>query len=165
MRSRPRLRQRRQQRTARRRRPAAEGAYDSRLDAGKIILTPGEDETALNFAWYSEQSGTPAVKIGTKADLSDARVFEGTATAIDKTTDNDAGEGIDYTASNKVTTGTGFVAENTTYYYSYTWDNGENAEWSDVYEYTSQGFDSFQTILVGESADGRFRQRGTGNGR
>ena len=142
--------------------PAAEGAYDSRLDAGKIILTPGKDETALNFAWYSEQSGTPAVKIGTKADLSDARVFEGTATAIDKTTDNDAGEGIDYTASNKVTTGTGFVAENTTYYYSYTWNNGENAEWSDVYEYTSQGFDSFQTILVGDPQMGASGSEGQG---
>ena len=29
---------------------AAADAYDARLDAGKIILTPGEDETALNFS-------------------------------------------------------------------------------------------------------------------
>lgn len=129
---------------------AAADAYDARLDAGKIILTPGEDETALNFSWYSEQAGTPAVKIGTKEDLSDAKIYRGTATAISKTTDNDAGEGIDYTASNQVSTGTGAIAENTTYYYSYTWNDGEGAEWSDVYSYTSKDFDSFQTILVGD---------------
>ena len=140
--------------------PAEEAAYDSRLDAGKIILTPGENETVLNFAWYSQQAGTPAVKIGTKADLSDAKVFEGTATPISKTTDNDAGEGIDYTASNKVSTGDGFVAENTTYYYSYTWNNGQ--DWSDVYEYTSKDFDSFQTILVGDPQMGASGSEGQG---
>ena len=52
-----------------------EEEYDWRIDAGRNILTPGTDETALNFAWYSEEKGTPAVKIGTKQDLSDAVVY------------------------------------------------------------------------------------------
>ncbi len=138
-------------------------AYDPRLDAGKIILTPGEDETALNFCWYSEEKGVPAVKMGTKEDLSDAVVYDGEATAISKTTDNTAGEGIDYTASNKVTTGTGVIEPNTTYYYSYTWNNGENAQWSEVHTYTSQDFDSFQTILVGDPQMGASGSSGQGS--
>lgn len=137
--------------------------YDARLDAGKIILTPGEDETALNFCWYSEQRGTPAVKIGTTEDLSDAKIYTGEATAIEKTTDNDSGEGIDYTASNKVSTGSGAIAENTTYYYSYTWNNGDDAEWSEVYSYTSHDFDSFQAILVGDPQLGASGSSGQGS--
>ena len=44
-------------------------AYDS----GKVILTPGKTEKDLGFAWYSESKGKPAVKIGKKEDLSDAK--------------------------------------------------------------------------------------------
>ncbi|MDD3219265.1 MAG: S-layer homology domain-containing protein [Lachnospiraceae bacterium] len=128
-----------------------ETAYDARLDAGKIILTPGVNETELNFAWYSQTKGTPAVKMGKTQDLSDAVVYTGDAADINKTTDNSAGEGMDFVASNKVTTGTGAIEENTTYYYSYAYDSSAEAdEWSPVYKYESKGFDSFQTLLVGD---------------
>lgn len=141
--------------------------YDSRLDAGKIILTPGEDETALNFCWYSEQRGTPAVQMSTSEDFSNASTYIGEATAISKTTDNTAGEGIDYTASNKVTTGEGGIAEYTTYYYRYTWNydaaNAAATEWSEAYTYTSQGFDSFQAILVGDPQIGASGSSGQGS--
>lgn len=139
-----------------------EEEYDWRIDAGRNILTPGTDETALNFAWYSEEKGTPAVKIGTKQDLSDAVVYTGTATDIDKTTDNESGAGKTYVASNKVTTGEGAIAENTTYYYSYTSDSGENAKWSEVYTYKSHGFKNFQTILVGDPQIGASGSSGQG---
>ena len=55
-------------------------AYDS----SKIILTPGENAKGLRFAWYSLEKGAPAVKVGKKADLSDAKEFKGTGTDGDE---------------------------------------------------------------------------------
>ena len=49
-------------------------------DYTKVSLTPGEDETQLNFAWYSQNNGsaaTPVVHFGT--DPSNLTAFTGTA--------------------------------------------------------------------------------------
>ena len=48
-------------------------------DYTKVSLTPGADETQLNFAWYSKDEGkaTPVVHFGT--DKNNLKAFTGTS--------------------------------------------------------------------------------------
>lgn len=126
-------------------------AYDS----SKIILTPGKTEKDLGFAWYSQGKGSPAVKIGKKEDLSDAKEFTGTATEINRSNQKNT-----YKASNKVTV-ENFFEENTTYYYSYT-DDVKNPNWSEVKSYQTKKTSSFQTVLVGDPQIGASGSKGQG---
>ncbi len=88
-------------------------------DWEKISLTPGEDETELNFAWYSNStSQTPEFRWYEDEELSPAGVVAVTQT--------DAVPGY---MSNKVTV-TG-IRPGATYYYSYTKDG----EWTTPVEY------------------------------
>ena len=41
-----------------------------------VSLTPGADETQLNFAYYSKTAETPKVKIATNKDMTDAKEVE-----------------------------------------------------------------------------------------
>ena len=126
-------------------------------DSGKIILTPGKTEKDLGLCWYSKTKGTPAVKFGKKADLSDGKVYEGKATAINRSNWKNT-----YLASNKVTL-TGILEENTTYYYSYTDDvKASSPVWSEAKVYKTHGFDRFQTLLVGDPQVGASGSTGQG---
>lgn len=116
-------------------------------DAGKIILTPGENETAMNFAWYSENLQKPRVRISTDSQMADAVTYSGNAREIDKTTYTDKEDGYDYHASNKVGTGTGALNANTTYYYEYSTD-GTN--WSDIYSFRTGDPAGFSAVYVGD---------------
>ena len=117
-----------------------------KADSGKIALTPGETETDLNFAWYSETAGTPAVKIWKKGQNKKAKIVKGTATAI--TQEN--WQGSTYEASNKVSI-ENYFRENTTYEYQYTDNyNGKNTEWSETETYKTSSFSSFTAILTGD---------------
>ena len=103
-------------------------------DWTQISLTPGKNETELNFAWYStKDESLPKVKISEKIDMSDAKEFDG----------------IQYNAvqgykSNKVTVTN--LKLNSTYYYSY----GTNGNWSEPEVYKTQSIDKFGFILVGD---------------
>lgn len=124
-------------------------------DSSRIILTPGKTAKDLEFAWYSQKKGEPAVKIGKKEDLSDAQEFKGTATEINRSNQKNT-----YKASNKVTV-EGLFEENTTYYYSYT-DDVKNPNWSEVQSYTTKKTTNFQTILVGDPQIGASGSQGQG---
>ena len=124
-------------------------------DSSRIILTPGKTAKDLGFAWYSLEKGEPAVKIGKKEDLSDAKEFTGAATEINRSNQKNT-----YKASNKVTVD-GFFEEDTTYYYSYT-DDVKNPAWSPVQTYTTKKTTSFQTILVGDPQIGASGSQGQG---
>lgn len=52
-------------------------------DYTKVSITPGADETKLNFAWYSRQdrNPTPVVLFGTSKN--NLKVFKGTAGTVD----------------------------------------------------------------------------------
>lgn len=53
-------------------------------DFTKVSLTPGKDDTELNFAWYSEKTdaaATPVVHFGTDKEALDT--FEGEAGDVD----------------------------------------------------------------------------------
>ena len=67
-------------------------------DWTQVSMTPGKDETSVNFAWYSVTGETTSLTYGTKEDLSDGQTVEIEATATEQ---EDAGGNL-YT-SNKAT--------------------------------------------------------------
>lgn len=101
----------------------------------QISLTPGKTDSELNFAWYSKTgaTATPVVKLATKADMSDAKTFQGTTIAA-----------IDGYVSNRVTA-TG-LKESTAYYYTYL-NNGVE---STPVKYTTKSFSSYKILFVGD---------------
>lgn len=123
------------------------------MDTGKIVLTPGAKATDLNFAWYSEETGTPSVKISTNQDMSGAKTVTGSADKINK---NNSFK--NYTASNKVVL-KDYLVENMTYYYQYS-TNG--VDWSDTYTYKTHSFSDYQAVLVGDPQIGASGSNGQG---
>lgn len=123
------------------------------MDTGKIVLTPGAKATDLNFAWYSEETGTPTVKISTNQDMSGAKTVTGSADKINK---NNSFK--NYTASNKVAL-KDYLVENMTYYYQYS-TNG--VDWSDTYTYKTHSFSDYQAVLVGDPQIGASGSSGQG---
>lgn len=123
------------------------------MDTGKIVLTPGAKATDLNFAWYSEETGTPTVKISINQDMSGAKTVTGSADKINK---NNSFK--NYTASNKVAL-KDYLVENMTYYYQYS-TNG--VDWSDTYTYKTHSFSDYQAVLVGDPQIGASGSNGQG---
>ena len=118
-----------------------------------VMLTPGVNERSLNFAWYSVEKGNPQVRVSTKEDMSDAVVFNGTATDINKTNGF-----ATYKAANKVSVAN-FFNENSTYYYQ-TSVNG--TDWSAATTYATHSFSDFKAILVGDPQIGASGSNGQG---
>ena len=123
------------------------------MDTGKIVLTPGAKATDLNFAWYSEETGTPTVKISTNQDMSGAKTVTGSTDKINK---NNSFK--NYSASNKVAL-KDYLVENMTYYYQYS-TNG--VDWSDTYTYKTHSFSDYQAVLVGDPQIGASGSNGQG---
>lgn len=124
-----------------------QGGTANFADTDQIALTPGNDANDLNFAWYSENKGTPAVMVWKDGSRANAQIFTGTANDISA----ENWQGKTYAASNKVCIND-FFAENTTYKYQYT-DNyvdGQDVQWSDEYTYTTHATDTFSVILTGD---------------
>ncbi|MCH5265192.1 MAG: metallophosphoesterase family protein [Lachnospiraceae bacterium] len=122
-----------------------EGADNS----GRILMTPGSTPADLQFSWYSEKAGTPAVAISKNPDLSQSSVFWGQAKSIKRSNGT-----VSYEAANQVSI-TGFFQENTTYYYRYTSDySARSVSWSDVFTYTTGGTSTFCALLIGDAQIG-----------
>jgi len=104
-------------------------------DYEQISLTPGKNASELNFAWYTKTNAaaTPVVNVATKADMSDHKSFQGTASPA-----------IDGYNTNKATV-TG-LRENTTYYYTYL-NNGKESK---VETFRTKDFQSYKILLVGD---------------
>ncbi len=104
-------------------------------DYEQVSLTPGRNASELNFGWYSKAgaTATPVVRLATKADMSDAKTFTGTASPA-----------ISGYYSNKATA-TG-LKENTTYYYTYRVNGAD----SQPAKYTTKSFSSFQMLYFGD---------------
>ena len=109
-------------------------------DYTKVSLTPGADETQLNFAWYSKDEGkvaTPVVHFGTsKTNL---QKFTGVAADVD------AGltDGAAYDYNHVTVTG---LRENTTYYYTVE----KNGVQSEVQTYRTHSFSTVKMLYVGD---------------
>ncbi len=125
--------------------------WDSQVstDYEKIALTPGSDETQMNFAWYSKAEGmaTPKIELSTKCDMSGAVIFEGAAAPA-----------IDGYRSNKVTAAA--LAENNTYYYR-CFKNGVPSE---VASFKTHGFNSYSMLYVGDPQIGASKGQTTSRG-
>lgn len=126
-------------------------------DKTQVSLTPGADETELNFAWYSSNKGDvndARVRIATDKDMKNAKVFKGTSEDIaqEGTHNQDA---YDNYNSNKVTV-TG-LKENTTYYYQVM----KSGVWQDVETYQTKSFSDFSFLYVGDPQIGASGDRET----
>ncbi|SCH86589.1 Calcineurin-like phosphoesterase [uncultured Clostridium sp.] len=124
-----------------------------KYDWTQLSLTPGKNESELNFAWYSlEKESSPKVRISKSSDMSNAKEFRGSQSRA-----------VTGYKSNKVTITN--LEKNSTYYYSY----GTDRKWSDPIIYKTQSVDKFRFILVGDPqigaslkniASGEFEEQG-----
>ena len=122
-------------------------------DYTKVSLTPGADETQLNFAWYSKtesgKAATPVVHFGTDKDHLTA--FTGKAAQVD----NSLTDGVAYDYNHVTVTG---LEANTTYYYTVE----KNGVQSEVQEYKTGSFDSVKMLYVGDPQIGEALTAGSG---
>lgn len=102
-----------------------------------VSLTPGANETQLNYAWYSHTVETPKVRIATKQNMDGATEFEGTQTEAVTI------DGVKY-YSNKVIVKN--LKADTNYYYQVM----QNGKWQDTETYTTKSFSEFSFLYVGD---------------
>lgn len=113
---------------------------ETSADYTKVSITPGADETQLNFAWYSEKTdseATPIVRFGTDKDALEA--YTGTAGDVDPSLTGDTA----YAYNHVTVTG---LEPNTTYYYTVE----KNGEQSEVSEYKTKDLDTVKILYVGD---------------
>lgn len=116
---------------------------------GDVVLTPGDTPADLNFSWYAEVSGTPAVLLSTTPDFQHPYVVLGTGTAMSRTNGTRS-----YTASDKVSI-SGFFEENKTYYYRITDDYYAPAvKWSECFTYRTQNTEDYQALVISDAQIG-----------
>lgn len=110
-------------------------------DYTKVSLTPGADETQLNFAWYSkDESGkqaTPVVHFGTNKNALTA--YTGKASAVDTSLTG----GVAYHTNQVTVTG---LKENTTYYYTVE----KNGVQTEPVVYKTGSFSNVKMLYVGD---------------
>ena len=110
-------------------------------DYTKVSLTPGADETQLNFAWYSkDESGkqaTPVVHFGT--DKNALTAYTGKASAVDTSLT----DGVAYHTNQVTVTG---LKENTTYYYTVE----KNGVQTEPVVYKTGSFSNVKMLYVGD---------------
>ena len=108
-------------------------------DREQISLSPGSDNSSVNFAWYTKKSaGVQKLKIAENKRLTNAKVYEAEQTKA--VTDKDEKEYV----SNKVIATD--LKANTTYYYSYQKDG----QWTAPEKYTTDNGSKFSFIFVGD---------------
>ena len=122
-----------------------------------VSLTPGANESQLNFAWYSKTAEIPKVKIGIGKEMSSAQEFAGKQTPISDATLQGAGlTGAYY--SNKVTV-TG-LKEKTQYYYQVF----QNGEWKEAKPYKTGSASAFSFLYVGDPQIGACKNQTSNEG-
>ena len=108
-------------------------------DREQISLSPGSDNSSVNFAWYTKKSaGVQKLKIAENKRLTNAKVYEAEQTKA--VTDKVETEYV----SNKVIATD--LKANTTYYYSYQKDG----QWTAPEKYTTDNGSKFSFIFVGD---------------
>lgn len=110
---------------------------------GSLLMTPGEDNTKMNFSWQSSYKSCKAeIEVGTKQDMSDAQKL-----------DVDSKFNIFCFEYTHEATASELEAD-TTYYYKYYADK----VWSEVYSFTTASSESTKVLFVSDCQIGRFRQ-------
>ncbi|MDO5392447.1 MAG: fibronectin type III domain-containing protein, partial [Eubacteriales bacterium] len=118
-------------------------------DYEKVALTPGADETKMNFAWYSKNDGnaTPQVAVADNPQMTNAKMFTGNSVP--------AVEGYN---TNYVTVDG--LKPNTNYYYVY-YKNGQPAETAN---FLTKSFDHYKLLFVGDPQIGASKGQATSLG-
>lgn len=118
------------------------GWDEIRSTGSYIMLTPGEDETQMNFSFQTDFfSGKGSFVIGEKADLSDGKVLDtGRSLCI---------FGFEW-SNTAVAAG---LKENTRYYYSYRQPDAE----SEIYSFRTASADVTKVAFFTDSQIGRYR--------
>lgn len=104
-------------------------------DWTQVSMTPGVDETSMNFAWYSVTGEQTSLVYGTQADLSDGQNVQISSTPTEQT---DA-EGNTYTSNKATITG---LQAGTTYYYQ--------VEGKGIESFTTGNTDNFTFAFIGD---------------
>ena len=112
---------------------------DVAADYTRTALTPGADQTQLNFAWYARDTGkaTPVVHFGT--DKTALRTFTGVSASVDGTLTG----GERYVYNHVTVTG---LQENTTYYYTVEKNGVQTA----AKVYRTGSFENVRILYVGD---------------
>ncbi len=110
---------------------------------GSLLMTPGENNTKMNFSWQSSfKNGKAEIEIGENQDLSDAQELEVESKfnvfCFEYTHEATASE----------------LESDTTYYYRYYADKA----WSDIYSFTTASQDSTRVLFVSDCQIGRYRK-------
>ena len=108
----------------------------------QIALTPGENATKMNFAWYCETEEIPKIKLMD----SQGRVIQevqGQQNLANKETITE-NDNVITLIPNKVTVSG--LAENTSYQYQYYLDGA----WSDTYTFETKSTENFSVMYVGD---------------
>lgn len=126
-----------------------------------VSITPGADETQLNFAWYSKvdsrKSETAKVKIVYGKKAKNNKIVPGKSELIEKKTVDEDGvaNGVSEDVngkyySNKVTVTD--LKPNTDYYYQVCTGQNEKGEdvWSDMQKVSTKDTDEFSFLYVGD---------------
>ena len=136
-----------------------------RNDYEYVSLTPGTDETSIGFAWYSQNEETPAVRIATNEEMTDAAEFSGTQVSVVDELEAAEVSITDYRKeklegyySNKVTV-TG-LEEDTTYYYQVYQDG----EWQEATVYKTGSTTEYSFLYVGDPQIGASKGQTTTEG-
>ncbi len=110
---------------------------------GSLLMTPGEDNTKMNFSWQSSfKSAKAEIEVATKQDMSDAESLDVSTRfnifCFEYTHEATASE----------------LEADTTYYYKYYADK----KWSDVYSFKTADAGSTRVLFVSDCQIGRYRQ-------
>lgn len=110
---------------------------------GSLLMTPGEDNTKMNFSWQSSfKSAKAEIEVATKQDMSDAESLDVSTRfnifCFEYTHEATASE----------------LEADTTYYYKYYTDK----KWSDVYSFKTADAGSTRVLFVSDCQIGRYRQ-------
>lgn len=104
-------------------------------DWTQVSLTPGEDETSINLAWYSKNTDTVSLVYGKNADLSDGKTVEVSTNETGQVDKN----GIAYNSNKATISG---LSPKTTYYYKV----GQK----DIKSFETGDTDSFRFAFAGD---------------
>ncbi len=109
-------------------------------DFTQVSLTPGADETELNFAWYAKDDGkaaTPVVHFGT--DKEALKAYTGTSGLVDE----DLTGGAPYVYNHVTVTG---LKENTAYWYTVE----KNGVQTEPAAFSTKSFSTVKMLYVGD---------------
>ena len=115
-----------------------------------VSLTPGVNETELNFAWYSHTMEMPKVKIADNKEMKNATEFNGTQ--------EDIGDTVEGYYANKVTVKN--LKENTDYYYQVF----KNGAWKEAKNYSTNSFKNYSILYVGDPQIGACNKQTSAEG-